>query len=102
MKIVVDIPDDLVKELVAEGQDPSRAVLEAVALEGYRRDQLSEEEIRRLLGFDIGLEVHGFFKDHEMPWHYSKEDLANDLAMAHEDARRSREDQRRSTERIAG
>ncbi|HEY3836248.1 MAG TPA: UPF0175 family protein [Bryobacteraceae bacterium] len=103
MKITIEIPDELLKELVTEGQDPSRAVLEAVALEGYRSDRLSEEEVRRLLGFETRYEVDGFLKEHHANPHYTLEDLENDLEMARQDAQRIREERRRSgAERLAG
>lgn len=46
MTITVEIPDDLAGVLATGGKDPARAVLEAVALEGYRTDRLSEYEIQ--------------------------------------------------------
>jgi len=58
MTITVEIPEELAGQLIAAGQDPARAALEAIALEGYRSDCLSEAEVRRLLGFEARLEVH--------------------------------------------
>ena len=52
MTISVEIPEELAGQLIAEGQDPARAALEAIALEGYRSDRLSTAEVRKLLGFD--------------------------------------------------
>lgn len=34
--ITIEIPEQLAGQLIAAGQDPVRATLEAVALEGYR------------------------------------------------------------------
>jgi len=42
MNITVEIPDTIAGDLAGEGRDPARAVLEAIALEGYRADRLSE------------------------------------------------------------
>ena len=39
-------------QIISTGKDPSRAALEALALEGYRTEQMSEAEIRQLLGFE--------------------------------------------------
>ena len=66
MTITVEIPEELAGQLIAAGQDPARAVLEAIALERYRSDRLSEAEVRRLLGFETRMEVHAFLKEHEI------------------------------------
>ena len=52
MTITIEIPEELAGQLIATGQEPARAALEAIALEGYRSDRLSEAEVRRLLGFE--------------------------------------------------
>jgi len=36
MQIIVDIPDEFVQALFPAGQDPARATLEAIAIEGSR------------------------------------------------------------------
>ncbi len=90
MTITIEIPEELVSQLIAAGQDPARATLEAVALEGYRSDRLSESDIRELLGFETRIEVHGFLKKHGVFLHYTDEDLAHDREVAIEVARRAR------------
>jgi len=48
--------------LASAGQDPTRAALEAIALEGYRSDRLSEADVRQLelLRLDVvGLQKQG-------------------------------------------
>lgn len=82
MTVTVEIPDQLAEVLMANGGDLSRTVLEAVALEGYRRKLLSESQIRRLLDFDTRMEVHGFLKEHGVYLHYSLEDLEHDMREA--------------------
>jgi hypothetical protein len=52
MTITVEIPDVLAGVLSAEGRDPARAVLEAMALEGYRADWLTGADLKELLGFE--------------------------------------------------
>jgi len=86
--ITVEIPDMLAGVLAAGGKDPSRAVLEAMALEGYRTDQLTESDLKELLGFETRMEVHGFLKDHGVFVHYTVEDLDRDTATALDVARR--------------
>jgi len=50
MQISVEIPDELAASLAAPGQDPSRAALEALALEAYRQRRISAYQLRMLLG----------------------------------------------------
>jgi predicted HTH domain antitoxin len=78
----ITIPDPIAESLAAEGQDPARAALEAIAIEGYRSDRLSEYEVQQLLDFSYFEQVHGFFKEHGVYLHYSMEDLEHDLAEA--------------------
>ncbi len=88
MTITVEIPDLLASVLAAEGKDPARAALEAMALEGYRTERLTEADLKDLLGFETRMEVHGFLKDHGAFLHYTAEDLEHDTAVAIEAARR--------------
>jgi predicted HTH domain antitoxin len=78
MEISVDIPDEFAKQVVTEGQDLARLVLEALALEGYRSERLSESEVRRMLGFESRLQVHAFLKQHGVYLHYDLDDLKKD------------------------
>src|SRR4051794_4194909 len=75
MTVTVEIPDRLADAIVPSGGDVSRAVLEAMALEGYRSDRLSEYEVQQLLGFDSRMEVHGFLKEHGVYLRYSIQDF---------------------------
>lgn len=84
MTVTIEIPDELASALSAHGMDTARAVREAMALEGYRRDWLSEAALRRLLGFETRLEVHRFLKEHGVFLHYTLADLQHDI----EEARR--------------
>jgi hypothetical protein len=38
--------------VIAPDKAPARAALEALALEGYRSERLSEYDVRQLLGFE--------------------------------------------------
>ena len=88
MTVTVDIPDTLAKAFAPNGGDVSHAVLEAMALEGYRSQRLGESAVRRLLGFETRMEVHGFLKEHGVYLHYTMEDVEKDTAVALETARR--------------
>ena len=59
MHIALDIPD--IPNVVAPNQDPARAALEAMALEGYRSERLSEYDVQQLLGFESRFEAHPAF-----------------------------------------
>jgi Uncharacterised protein family (UPF0175) len=77
-----NIPDDAAADLAVAGHAPARALLEAYALEGYRRQVSGESAVRRLLGFETRMEVHAFLKEHGVYLNYSQEDLEHDLAEA--------------------
>jgi hypothetical protein len=78
MHIAIDIPDTI-SGVIAPEQDPVRATLEALALEGYRSRRLGESAVRRLLGFETRMEVHGFLKEHGVYLNYTMEDLEHDM-----------------------
>ena len=82
MTITIEIPDELVAALAPPGQDLCRAALEAIALDGYRSDRLTEADVRRLLGFETRMEVHGFLKEHGAFLSYTLQDLEHDRKVA--------------------
>ena len=51
MELTVEIPDDLAGRLNAAGGDLSRRALEGLALEEYKSGHLTEDALRRMLGF---------------------------------------------------
>jgi hypothetical protein len=104
MTITVEIPEELAGQLIAAGKDPARAALEAIALEGYRSDHLSEAEIRNLLGFDSRMEVDAFLKEHGAFLPYTDEDLGHDREVAIQVAQGVRAERQRdpSGQRHAG
>jgi hypothetical protein len=78
MEVTLHIPDDIAKRLSATGTDLPRRALEAIALEGYRAERLSESGIRQMLGFETRMEVHAFLKQHGVYLHYDVSDLEHD------------------------
>jgi Uncharacterised protein family (UPF0175) len=78
MEITLKIPDEVARQVVSEGKDPARVALEALALEGYRAELLSESAIRQLLGFESRIQVHAFLKEHGVHLHYDLSDLDRD------------------------
>ncbi|HEX4227250.1 MAG TPA: UPF0175 family protein [Bryobacteraceae bacterium] len=93
MTVTVEIPDKLAEALAPNGGDVARAVLEAMALEGYRRKLLGESQMRRLLGFETRMEVHGFLKEHGVYLNYGIADAEHDLAEVHRYAELMQADQ---------
>ena len=82
LTILLNLPDDVVRRLTAHGEDPARTAVEALAIEGYRSRTLSEEQIRRMLGFETRMEVHGFLKRHHVYLNYTTEDLEHDIEIS--------------------
>jgi hypothetical protein len=82
MQITLNIPDDLARQVAPEGKDPARVALEALALEGYRSELLSESALRQMLGLQTRMEVHAFLKQHSVYLHYDVSDLQQDRVTA--------------------
>lgn len=78
MQITLEVPEDIAAYLVASGQDLPRAALEGFAAEQYRTGRLSTAQLRRLLGLETRMEVHGFLKDRGVYLHYDLADLEQD------------------------
>ncbi len=78
MEITFNIPNELAHQVAPEGKDPARVALEALALEGYRTELLSESAVRQMLGFQSRIEVHTFLKKHRVYLHYDVSDLNQD------------------------
>src|SRR5713101_5125292 len=101
MTITVELPDALEGLLFANGQEPTRAVLEAIALEGYRAERLTESDVRELLGFETRMEAHEFLKKHGAFMHYTREDLNHDGAVALHVAQRVQDQRQAASKRPA-
>jgi hypothetical protein len=82
VEITLNIPDELARQVTPEGGDPARVALEALALEGYRAERLSESAVRQMLGFETRMEVHAFLKKHGVYLHYDLADLEQDKLTA--------------------
>jgi Uncharacterised protein family (UPF0175) len=101
MQISLEIPDDMARALTPEGESLSRAALEALALEGYRTQRLSESQICSLLGFETRMQVHAFLKARNCYLDYTLEDLEHDRQSA-ERMRARRRATLPEQERLAG
>lgn len=79
MKVAIELPEDIAKELRARWEDVPRHVLESVALEGYRSGVLTESQVRRLLGFRTRLEVNAFLKRHGAYYDQSESEMEREV-----------------------
>ena len=82
MTITLSLPADIVQLLTENGEDLSRTALESLALQEYRLGRLSEEQVRRMLGFESRFDVHAFLKANDTYLNYTDADLEQDLATA--------------------
>jgi predicted HTH domain antitoxin len=78
MQITVDLPDDLVQQMIPAGQNPARAVLENIAIEAFRTQRLTEHQLAQLLGMDR-YQLDGFLKDRGVWLDYTLDDLRQEL-----------------------
>ena len=75
MQITLELPDDVAKGLESQVKNLPRALLESFALEGYRSGKLTEELVRRILGYGTRIQVDGFLKEHGVYMDYNLEDV---------------------------
>jgi len=80
MQITLELPDEIAGEL----KDLPRALLESFALEGYRSGKLTEEQVRKILGYGTRVQVDGFLKEHGVYLNSTLEDLDRDTGTSHE------------------
>jgi hypothetical protein len=80
MQVTLTIPDDLAAQYAAAGKDPARVALEALAVEGYRTQRLSEAEVKRMLGYGTRMQVHALLKEYDVYLNYGMEQVQQDIA----------------------
>ena len=78
MEVSIHLPDDIIPRDQAQWEDVPRHVVESLALAWYQSGELSEDQVRRFLGYNTRLEVHAFLKNHDVPLRYTLEDLEKD------------------------
>jgi hypothetical protein len=75
MNLTLRIPDEIATRLGATGSDLEREALEALMLEKFRAGQISTDDVRRTLGFQVLDEVDGFLKAHGAYEPYTVEEI---------------------------
>jgi predicted HTH domain antitoxin len=66
MEVTLHIPDEVARQLVPEGGDLSRKALEALAIDGYRKETLSLLQIGQMLGL-TRIETEDFLGHNQVP-----------------------------------
>jgi predicted HTH domain antitoxin len=78
MQFTVELPDDLARQLVREGQDPARAAVEDMAIEAFRAHRITEAQLASVLGLDR-YALDGFLKERQVWLEYTMDDLREEL-----------------------
>lgn len=73
MIVTLDLPDDIAQALASQGDLPRRA-LEALAVDGYRRETLTQLQVGRLLGLSR-VETEDFLAKHVDLYNYEPSEL---------------------------
>ena len=66
MVLTLEVPDEIARILTVGCADPHRYALEAVALEGYREDRLTQKQVGEMLGLSR-IETEDFLARHAEP-----------------------------------
>lgn len=76
----MDLPDNAVGQLAEEGRDLSRVALEALGIDAYRTNRITEHQLCQLLAIPSRDEFDGFLKRHGVPLEYSIDDFDRESA----------------------
>jgi predicted HTH domain antitoxin len=79
MKVDIQLPESIGRQLEHEWHDVPRRALEAIAIEAYRSDALSREQVGDMLGLSLW-ETETFLKQHQVYLAYDVADLEEDRA----------------------
>ncbi|HTX75752.1 MAG TPA: UPF0175 family protein [Terracidiphilus sp.] len=78
MQFTVELPDDLARQVIPEGQEPARAALENLAVSAFRAHRLTEHQLATLLGMDR-YTLDGFLKQRGVFYEYTTEELQTEF-----------------------
>jgi hypothetical protein len=84
MEITLTIPEELAAQIIPAGKDPARAALEALAIDGYRTRNLTESQVRRMLGFETRMQVHALLKEHDVYLNFAPDHAQQELDAANQ------------------
>lgn len=80
MELCLQIPDDIAERLAQGPAEMSQRALEAWAAGEYRNGRLNKPDLRRLLGFESGIQIDDFLHSHGIFEEYTFEDVSRDVA----------------------
>jgi predicted HTH domain antitoxin len=80
VNVAIEIPDELARLLAPASGDVSRAVLEAVAIEGYRSGAITPAQVQQMLRLRSRWEAEALLRRVEAFHDYTMDDLERDLA----------------------
>jgi hypothetical protein len=81
MVLTLEVPDEIARALAgAAHADPQRFALEAIAVEGYRENRLTQKQVGEILGFSR-IETEDFLARHADPGDYEPGRLARETEL---------------------
>jgi hypothetical protein len=80
VSVAIDIPDKIGQALAAYEGGESRAVLEVVAVEMYRKGPITTVQVQQMLGLRSRLETDAFLARAEAYFNFTMDDLERDIA----------------------
>jgi predicted HTH domain antitoxin len=88
VNVAIEIPDEIGRALSAHGEDVSRTVLEAVAVEAYRSGTITPAQVQQMLGLHSRWETESFLRRADAYHDYTMDDLERDVAAIRDAPRR--------------
>lgn len=79
MDVCIKVPDDVVFQMRTRWNDLSRSVLEALAVEAYRAEVITEAEVQRMLDLPSRWDTDRFLKSGQAFIEYTEADLDQDI-----------------------
>ncbi len=78
MVLTLEVPDEIARALSGAGHaDPQRFALEALAVEGYRENRLTQKQVGEVLGLSR-IQTEDFLACHADPGDYEPDRLARE------------------------
>jgi predicted HTH domain antitoxin len=88
MTVMLDVPDDIARALGSQG-DLRRRALEALAIEGYRQEALTQLQVGKLLGLSR-VETEDFLARHVDIYSYDSSELQREAEVLEKYSERPR------------
>jgi hypothetical protein len=80
MDVCISVPDEVFQKIKARWSDLPRSALEALAIEAYRAEILTEAEVQSMLGLASRWDTDRFLKGVQAHLNYTDADLDQDIA----------------------